>query len=170
MLARHGLTDDSRVLGMVSLDAAPVPQKHSHTRLLDAALEVRMNEPVTPQLNKRLPLPDVAFLLNNAEFDSTENRRRKIPSRWRFHAKHLRDQQHLVHQWPVPPAETKCEKPILFVKGDNSDRLHPEAVDAVHHHFRNAQIESVPSGHFPHLQCRAETTQHIVSFLQRNVL
>jgi esterase len=145
------LDQPDRVAALVVADIAPVAYGPHHDDVFAALDEVeqascRSRSEAQPLMAKHLPEEMVVqFLLKSLKRDEDG------VFRWRFNLQGIKDGYGAVREAITAPAV--FERPVLFIKGADSDYILPQHRDAIMGLFPSAGVKVMPDcGHWLHAQ------------------
>jgi len=156
------LQEPERVIGLVSLDMAPVTYPPRFRALFEAMSELPLEELPNREaadqfLARRLESPELrAFLLQNLE-------QREGRWRWRVNLQAIIGQREALRGFPEPGRHRQFPGPALFLYGDRSDYLQAEHWPAIRDLFPFARLRPVVgAGHWVY----ADRPQEVLAGLQ----
>ncbi|RTZ71899.1 MAG: hypothetical protein DSZ00_09530 [Gammaproteobacteria bacterium] len=155
------LTLPHRVERLVVADIAPVRYQGGLGELMDAMLELPLDEidkrtEADALLARRVPDAAVrAYLLQNLVH--TER-----GWRWRSNLRALRDGLDLISGFPEVPPEAHYGGPVLFIHGGSSDYVKPEYLPVMERLFPNLELVTLDAGHWVY----AEQPESFVSVVE----
>lgn len=159
------LNHPDRVTRLIVVDIAPVQYPHHHQQTLAGLNAVPLDQiksrtEADQYLARHISEPNVrAFLLKNLY------RTEQQAFAWRMNLAALEDQ---YDQIAAPPCEGRFDKPVLFIKGSESDYLRAEYQDAILTRFPNTQLRIIDgAGHWPHAEKPALFLKLVTRFLDQ---
>jgi pimeloyl-ACP methyl ester carboxylesterase len=162
---QFALLHPAQVNKLIVVDIAPHAYPPLHEKVFKALLPLDLGEYQTrKQIEETLApaLPELAlrqFLLKNLARDSAG------AFYWRNGLREIRANYERLGA--ALGGEHPCERPTLFLRGEQSDYLQPEDLPAIHHLFPQAQLQTIPeAGHLPHTENRAAFLEAVLGFLQ----
>ncbi|ART79066.1 alpha/beta fold hydrolase [Oceanisphaera avium] len=154
------------VTGLVIADMAPVAYpKPRHTEVFAGLTAVMETNPTTRKqadavLAQHITMPEVRQFLLKSFIPHSEAQ----TDCWRFNVQALQDNYAHIMAWPgIDPA---FNKPVLFIKGGESDYLLPEYQPQVLRQFPKATAKVIPNtGHWLHAEKPELFNRLVMDFL-----
>lgn len=152
---------------LVVADIAPKFYPPHHQYILDALSavdfsKVKSRSEIDEVLKRHISEFGIRqFLMKNVF------RKEKNQFAYRFNLEVLKEQ---IHEIGVPlPPRTIFEKPVLFLKGENSGYITNEDEALIRAHFPNSQIETIENAsHWLHAENPIDFYNNVVSFLENH--
>lgn len=157
------LLQPEKVERLVIADMAPVSYPRSHDRVFNALMEIDTQKlsarsQASWQLDQKLTEPGVASFLLKSLYRTDSS------WEWRFDLNNLYEQYPAILDWPFK--DRVYEKPILFIKGQNSDYLHPRYQQQVLDQFPKASLKIIQdTGHWLHAEKPSLFNRLVLQFL-----
>jgi esterase len=164
---QFALLHPEQVDRLVIADVAPVRYEPSHRRLMEAMMaldtgSISTRAEADAELGRSIPDPAVRqFLLKSLARDGSGR------FHWRLNLPALRQNYDLL--LAPPEMERPCERPALFLCGDDSDYVKDTDISEVRRFFPRAEFERVPgTGHWLHAEKPETVADAIRRFLQKD--
>ena len=161
------LTEPELVQQLIIADIAPVRYNHNNLSIISAleALDiglVRNRKDADIQLKASIPDQKMrGFLLQNLI-------RLDDGYQWRINIPALKAGMSNIEGFPTFPEKTSCDKPALFLAGDQSDFIGQSSYHEINRLFPNSRVTSLANaGHWLHTDNPSGFLDHVEKFLDR---
>ena len=158
------LQHPKRVKKLVVVDISPVAYEHRHNEIFDGLSAIDLNSLTSRTQADTLLKPYVetldirSFLLKNLYRDEQKN------FQWRPNLAGLKESYpHLISA----PFGNKFLKPVLFIKGKNSDYITSEHQEPINQLFDKVSFKMIEgAGHWPHAEKAKVFGSIVLNFLR----
>ena len=160
------LTQSHRVERLVVADIAPVRYQGGLGELMDAMLELPLDEidkraAADRWLKRRIPESAIRdYLLQNLV-------RTERGWRWRSNLRALRDGLELISGFPEVPPGVHYEGPTRFIHGHRSDYVKPVYLPVMERLFPNLELVTLDAGHWVYAEQPERFVSAVEAFLDR---
>lgn len=154
-----------RINRLVVADIAPVSYEARHENVLKGLNAVANAPAISSRSHAELILSEHIEMAGVRQFLLKSLVKEGLPYHWRFNIQAIEDNYHKISSWPELKA--LYNKPVLFLKGGESDYLLPKHQQAIAQLFPNASAKVLPNtGHWLHAEKPNLFNRLALKFLQ----